>query len=245
MLTINNKWSVVVLAILSVFAVVTPAFASAPPDATLYTTYFMNGATVVLTVCGSTQQSSGCYGGGVLGPFVRLGALIEGNESVDLTTNTVTRYIYALDIATGANSDGVNLYAYKKTDTITATFDTVVVTLVSTISLPLTGGSAASASMAANAKFLFIGTNRSPYSVSLRKSNYAVVKSGSFTPPIPVTAITADKYGYVTVTFGKFSGFDVENGSVVYGPDGSVKQSGGGASFMLNTNQAILPPTFP
>jgi hypothetical protein len=236
---------VAALIILLAVSVSVPAAASAPIDATLYTTYNLNGTTVDLSVCGSTQESSGCYGGGTLGPFVRLGALIEGNPSTNLTTNTVTRYIYALDVAAGTNSDGVDLYIYKKTDVITPTFDNVSVTLFKTVSLPLPGGSSVSASMAANAKFLFIGTNRGAHSVSVQKSNFAIVESGAFTPPIPVTAITADQYGYVTVTFGKFSGFDVENGSVVYGPDGSVQQSGGGASFMLNTNQAVLPTTFP
>jgi hypothetical protein len=245
MLKIGNQFLLRASIILWTLTVAVPASASAPPDATLYTTYQTNGATVDLTVCGSTQQSSGCYGGGILGPFVRLGALIEGNPSVNLSTNTVTRYIYALDVAAGTNSDGVDLYIYKKTDVITATFDNVTVSLFKTVSLPLPGGSSVSASMAANAKFLFIGTNRGAHSVSVQKSNFAIVESGAFSPPIPVTAITADQYGYVTVTFGKFSGFDVNNGSVVYGPDGSVQQSGGGASFTLNTNQAVLPTTFP
>jgi hypothetical protein len=245
MLRIGNKLPAMAWIILLALTVVVPASASGPPDATLYTTYQMNGTTVDLSVCGSLQDSSGCYGGGTLGPFVRLGALIEGNPSVDLATNTVTRCIYALDIAAGSNSDGVDLYVYKKTDTITATYDTVVVTLIETVSLPLTGGSAASASMAANAKFLFIGTNRSTQAVSVQKSNFAIVELGGFFPPIPVTAITADQYGYVTVTFGKFSGFDVENGFNVYGPDGTVQESGGGASFMLSTVEAVLPTTFP
>ena len=245
MLKIGNQLQGMAWTICLALAVAIPASASGPLDATLYSTYQINGATVDLTVCGSTQQSSGCYGGGILGPFVRLGALIEGNQSVHPATNTVTRYIYALDLAAGSNSDGVKLYVYKRSDTITSTFDTVNVALFKTVSLPLTGGSAASASMAANTKFLFIGTNQSTQAVRLQKSNFAIVQSGNFSPPIPVTAITADKYGYVTVTFGKFSGFDVDNGMIVYGPDGSVREDGGGASFMLSTDQAVLPTTFP
>ena len=233
--------SIILLAV----SVSVPAAASAPIDATLYTTYSLNGTTVDLTVCGSTQDSSGCYGTGTLGPFGRLGALIEGNPATNLTTNTVTRYIYALDIAAGTKSDGVDLYVYKKTDVITSTFDTVTVTLFKRVSLPLTGSTTASASMAANPKFLFIGTNQSTQAVRVQKSNLAIVQLGGFLPPIPVTAITADQYGYVTVTFGEFFGFDVDNGTNVYGPDGSLGQSGGGASFMLNTSQAALPTTFP
>ncbi len=33
-----------------------------PPDANLYTTYYLNGNQVELSVCGSTEQSGGCYG---------------------------------------------------------------------------------------------------------------------------------------------------------------------------------------
>jgi len=231
--------------ILLVVSVSIRASASGPIDATLYTTYSLNGTTVLLSVCGSLPDSSGCYGGGDLGPFVLLGALIEGSPSVNQKTNTVTRYIYALDIAAGTNGNGVDLYVYKKTDAITSTFDTVTVSLFKTISLPLSGGSSASASMAANAKYLFIGTNQSTQAAIVKKSNFAITQSGSFEPPIPVTAITGDAYGYVTVAFGDFFGFDVDSGEIVYGPDGTAGQDGGGAVFMLNTVQAILPPTLP
>jgi hypothetical protein len=94
----------------------------------LYRTYRMNGTSVGLTVCGSTQQSPGCDGSGTLGPFVRLGALIEGNQTIKPATNTVTRCIYALEIAAGTNSDEVVSYVYRKTDTITPASDAVTVT---------------------------------------------------------------------------------------------------------------------
>jgi hypothetical protein len=242
---ISFQCPVAALVILFAVSVPVPAAATGPIDATLYTTYNLNGTTVDFSVCGSTQESSGCYGGGTLGPFVRLGALIEGNPSTNLETNTVTRFIYALDIAAGTNSDGVALYVYKKTDAITSTFDTVTVTLFKTVALPLTGGSTASASMAANAKFLFIGTNQSTQAVRLQKSNFAILESGNFSPPIPVTAITSNAYGYVTVTFGDFSGLDVDNGFIVYAPDGNTQQDGGGAPFMLGTQQAVLPTALP
>jgi hypothetical protein len=180
---ISSPFPVTAWTILLAVTLAVPAYASTAPDAGLYTTYALNGATVDLTVCGSLLESSGCYGGGELGPFVRLGALIEGLPSFTPKTTTVTRYIYALDVATGTNSDGVELYVYKKTDTITSTYDTVVVTLFKTVSLPLSGGKTVTALMAANAQFLFIGTNESTQSVSVQKSNFAVVESGSFTPP--------------------------------------------------------------
>ncbi len=97
--------------------------------------------------------------------------------------------------------------------------------------------------MAANNKFLFIGTNQTPNGLEVQKVTFAITEIGGFSPPINVTAITADKYGYVTLTFGSFSGG--ENGFVVIGPDGFGREDGGGASFMLNTVQAILPSTLP
>src|SRR6266849_8583252 len=56
---------------------------SAPVDQTLYTRYdiYTGSPFVDYCVCGSTQQSSGCYSCGNLGPFGKVGALIEGNPS--------------------------------------------------------------------------------------------------------------------------------------------------------------------
>ena len=220
-----------------------PAFA-AEPDSTLFTTYTIDTAdkSVSFTVCGSLPGSSGCYGGGSLGPFGKVGALIEGIEAVNLTLNKVTRFIYVLDIATGTSKTGVTLFVYKKTDTITSTFDTVSVSLLKTVSLPIMGGTSAHASMAANPNFLFIGTNKSPNAIVMKKTNLTFTGVGGFSPPINVAAITADKYGYVTVTFGSNAG---TSGFIVFGPDGTSREDGGGAPFMLGTTQAFLPYTLP
>lgn len=222
-----------------------PAASGSPIDATLFTTYTIDSAhtNVSWLVCGSTQNTSGCYASGNLGPFGKVGALMEGNPKTDLSTNTVTRAIYVLDIASGSNLNEVELSVYTKTDTITPDFDTVSVTLSKTVSLPLVGGTSAGASMAANNKFLFIGTNRSPEGVELNKRTLSISQFGGFSPPINVSAITADQYGYVTATFGSFTGG--ESGFIVFGPDGSLQEDGGGADFMLNTVQAVLPSTLP
>jgi hypothetical protein len=172
---IRKQWLLAASIILWVLSATVPAGASGPPDSTLFTTYIINTGhtSVSWVVCGSTQQSSGCYGS-----------------------------------------------AYKKTDTVSSTFDTVTVTLSKTVSLPLVGGSSALASMAANNKFLFVGTNQSPQAVEIQKGNFAITQIGGFSPPMNVTAITTDKYGYVIVTFGSFGGG--ENGFVVLGPDQTV-----------------------
>jgi len=213
-----------------------PAAPAAPIDATLYTKYNTDRAhtSVNWNVCGSLPGSSGCYGSGTLGPFGMAGALLEGEPTTDLTMNTVTRAIYILDIASGPNQNEVVLYVYTKVDTITTDSDTVTVTLSQTISLPLVSGLA---SMAANNQFLFIGTDRSPYAVEINKQTFSVTQLGGFNPPIPVTGITADEYGYATVSFGGFN--SLHSAFIVVGPDGSDEEDGVGSQVMLNTNQAV------
>ena len=214
-----------------------------PPDATLYTTYSTSAHTVSLEVCGSLPGSSGCYGGASLGPFGKVGALLEGEPTVNLNLHTVTRAIYVVDIASGTNQNEVVLDVYTKVDTITTSFDTVTVTLLRTISLPLVGGATVQTSMAANKKFLFIGTSRTTNAVEINKHSFSIAQLGGFSPPINVSAITADKYGYVTLSFGSFRGID--NAFIVVDPNGSSLEDGGGSQLMLNTVQAVLPSTLP
>ncbi|HZR55351.1 MAG TPA: hypothetical protein VFA74_00640 [Terriglobales bacterium] len=241
----SNQLLLALLAALSAFITTIPAGAqnATAPDATLYTSYNIssNLQTVNWSVCGSTQQSEGCYASGSLGPFGTTGALIEGNPAT--RGDTITRTIYIVDIASGSNASGVTLYVYKKIDTVMPSFDTVTVTLTKTVDLPLVGGTGALCSMAANGHFLFIGTNKSSQAVRVQKSNYALTQLGGFSPPINVTAITANSRGYVTVSFGGFSGG--ENGNYIFGPNGQGEGDGGGASFMLNTVGAVLPSTLP
>lgn len=213
-----------------------------PPDAGLYTSYFFDSGFQNLTwiVCGSTQQSEGCFDSGSLGPFGNVGAMLESDPIVN--ANTVTRAIYIVD----SNSNGgVQLYVYKKTDVVTASFDTTTVTLIKNIPLPLSGGSTVSCSMAANKQFLFIGTNQSPQAVEVQKSNLRVSSIGGFSPPVNVTSITSNSYGYVTVTFGGFTGG--ESGFYQFAPNGEGVGDGGGAWFMLDTALGVstsnLPPS--
>lgn len=101
-------------------------------------------------------------------------------------------------------------------------FDTVTVKLINTIDLPLLGGTRVKTTMAANKQYLFIGTNKSPFAVRVQKRNLDVIQVG-FSPPINVSAITSDQYGYVTVTFGTVSG---ESGFYLFGPDGNLQEDG-------------------
>jgi hypothetical protein len=207
-----------------------------PIDSALFTTYESNGNNNIGWVtCGSTKNTSGCYGAGTLGPFNRVCGVMEG-EPVTVG-NTVTRSIYVLD--GGSNTGSISLNVFKKTDVITNNSDTVSITPSKKLTLPLTGGSNAACAMAANTGFIFVGTNASPNAVKVNKLTYSLTQLGGFSPPLPVTAITANDYGYVTVTqeaATQGSGFSV------YGPNGMLQEDGGGAPFMPNTKNAHLLP---
>lgn len=216
-----------------------------PIDSTLFTTYTLgsNNTSVYWLVCGSTTESDGCYGDGTMGPFGKVGALLEGSPSYDDTTSTVTRAIYVVDVASGKNSADVDLYVYKKTDVISSTNDNVSVLLKDTITLPLKGGINALTFMAANSDYVFIGTNRTAYAVLVAKKGFAITQTPGFSPPLNVSAITADPYGFVTVTSGSF--VTGATGFYTYPPNSTTyTEDGGGARLMLNTTQAVLPSTF-
>src|SRR6266568_1556933 len=176
-----------------------PAAPAATIDATLYTRYHTdpNQTIVDWNVCGSLPGSSGCYGSGTLGPFGKVGALMEGEPKTDRIANTVTRAIYVLDYKSGPTQNEVVLYVYTKVDKITTDSDTVTVTLSQTITLPLVGDFPAQTSMAANKQFLFIGTDLSPQAVMIDKRTFTVTQLVGF-PPINLFAVTANPYGYVT-----------------------------------------------
>ena len=236
MKTITN----IIYAALALFAFACFAPAAAI-DATLYTRYHTdpNQTIVDWNVCGSLPSSSGCYSSGTLGPFGKVGALMEGEPKTDRIANTVTRAIYVLEIASGPNQNEVVLYVYTKVDTITTDSDTVTVTLSQTISLPLVGGISNGpnqTSMAANKQFLFIGTSQSPLAVEINKRTFSVTQL-SVSPPVNISSITANDYGYATLSFGSFNSSDTA--FIVVGPDGTTVEDGDGSQVMLNTDQAI------
>jgi hypothetical protein len=223
----------------------TAAVPPAPPDATLYNSYVPSVGYQNITwfVCGSTQTTEGCYASGTLGPFGTAGAMIEGNASANLTTGTVTRAIYVVDTATGSAGNGVTLYVYKQVETVTSSTVTVTITLTRTVPLPLVGGSSSLCSIAANNLFLFIGTDQSPYVLRVQKGNLAMAQFGGFEPPMNVSSVTSDKYGFVTATFGGFT--SSQNGFIQFAPNGNSVGGGGGAWFMLNTMEGISTSTLP
>lgn len=226
-----------------------PVLATAvPPDGTLFTTYYpVNGySSISWSVCGSTQQSEGCYSSGSLGPFGHAGAILEGGETVTesavIGTSEVTRNIYVVDDADG-NGSAVKLYVYLKTDEVGPAYDTATVSLVNSVSLPLQGGVGAKTFIAGNDGYLFVGTSKSASAVEIQKSTLQTAQVGGFSPPMNVSSITADKYGYVTVSFGGTSAGG--SGFYTFDPNGSGVEDGGGFNFMAGTQNGFSTADLP
>lgn len=93
--------------------------------------------------------------------------------------------------------------------------------------------------MAANPKFLFVGTDQNGIVAQVTKTNLTVKQLGGVNPVLG--AITADNFGYVTVTWGP-SGSPSYN---IFAPNGGQQFAGGGGEVTLNTIQAIQPSAVP
>ena len=230
------------LCVLAFFGGVLPAQAAL--DSTLSTNYSINplAKTIDWVVCGSLPGSSGCFGGGSIGPFGKIGAMLEGAPSINNAKGTVTRFVYVLDVAAGPNGNQVQLDIFKKVDTFSGGSDSITMTSFNTVTLPLTGGASTSASMAANKTFLYFGTNRDQLAVQVKKSTFAITQFSVISGSLTVSSITSDPYGFVTVTWGPSGG---SNGFVTIDPTGRPTVEGGGTPFALNTTQATIPSTLP
>ncbi len=195
-------------------------------DSGLFTTYttYTAKTTLYWVVCGSIGTSEGCYSAGQLGPFGQIGSIVESAKVIDIREGTVTRFLYVVDQAYGSGQNGVALYVYQRIDTIASGNDHTTFTLKKTISLPLVGGSQAIVFLAANKVYLVIGTSNSTVPVEINKRTYVITQL-TIISQTPIS-ITADNYGYVTVTSA--------NSFVVVGPDGALREDGGGSPFTIN-----------
>jgi len=195
-------------------------------DSGLFTTYTTNNSKTTLywVVCGSIPPAIGCYTSGQLGTFGEIGSIVEGTKSYNNTTGTITRHLYVIDQAIGSGQNKVVLNDYKRVDTIVNSFDTTKFTLVKRVLLPLTGGNSALVFVGANNSYLVIGTSMTAIPVKVQKSTLAVT-SLNIISEIPIS-ITADNYGFITVTSA--------NSFFVVGPNGALEEDGGGSPFTVN-----------
>lgn len=216
-----------------------PSEAGAPPDQNLLAQYSFDNAysNVYFSVCGSLPGSSGCYGGGTLGPFGHAGALIEGDEVTSMNGTVVKRNIYVLDDKAGGT--GVKLYTYERTDNINGASDSVSVSLLGATTIPLIGGDNVRSYMAADTNYLFIGTSLSQSAQRIGKFDDTVQALGGFSgsEPLYVSAITTSKSGAVIVTYSDNSG--KSTGFYAYDADGNFSGDGGGADYLVNTASAL------
>ncbi len=237
---VRSHCSIFIALAFIMLAIALPAHAqNRLPDSTLYTAYFVIQPPTELhwVTCGSLPLTEGCYGSGGLGPFTNACAVVQ-SVPVAVNSFTVIRYIYVLD--TGSSPSGMTLTAYKRTDTVSQTNDTISITTQAVVPLPaLVGGSGVTCSMAQNPTNVFAGTNPGTTAVAINKSTYGVGLAGLFTGP--VTAITADSYGYVTIDQNQ----NGSHGNTVYAPNGQLESDGGGAYFMINPIDAVNPANYP
>lgn len=202
-------------------------------DSGLFTTYTNNDAKTTLfwIVCGSIPPGEGCYSSGQLGPFGKIGSIVENGKNYNLTAGTVSRLVYIIDQAYGPTGTGVALYVYKRVDTIFEATDTTTFTLQKTVSLPLAGGNSALIFVGANSGYLVVGSSLSPTTFEVKKGSY-VVTPLTIISGTPIS-ITPDNYGFITVT--------LTEGFFVIGPNGALQEDGGGSPFSVNTLLGTRP----
>jgi len=210
--------------------------AAAPPDQTLYTTYTLgqNSQSIGYLVCGSTVETFGCYTSGSLGPFGRVGAVIQGH--IGHAGDFAVRDIYVIDVASGTGGTGVTLSVWRKTDTVSASSDSVQVEFVRSVPLPLTGGALANCYVVGTTSFLYIGTDQGGTAVQVRKSNYELNPIGGGGGGA-ITSITATDEGYVAISYGGPN--EIGAGFQSFDPTGAALQVGGGYSVFLNSRVGL------
>ncbi len=217
----------------------TPGRSSTPVDENLYTTYTVgdNSQSIGYVVCGSTEEAFGCFASGSIEPFGRVGAFIQGKASP--SGDVVTREIYVIDVESGTDRNGVTLSEWKKTDTVSASSDSVELTFIRSVSLPLTGGHKANCYLVGTNSFLYVGTDQGAIAVQVRKSNLELNPIGGVGGN-SISGITVTDEDYVAISYGgpnelgaSFQSFD---------PAGSLSAVGGGYSVFLNSRIGL--PTF-
>jgi hypothetical protein len=207
----------------------------------LYNTYSTNAARTRISslTCGATRTTSGCYGFADLGTFRRACAMVTTtiDQKQENGATTYRRQVIVMDKG-AVNGAKVTLSIFRETQTIDATDDVTLNTAKrKTLTLPLVGGPSASCYLARNGAGFYVGTNKNPNAV-LVSNDLSMTTLPGFSPPIPVASINAMQGGYVTVTHkgGTLDGF------YMFRNDGSLEEDGGGAQFVVGTQNGALIP---
>ncbi len=204
--------------------------ARAQQDSYNFTTYNISPTAISWITCGSTPESSGCFGSGQFGPFGRVCAVLEGK--LETHGGTARQPVYVMDSDVG-NAGKVALDVYRKTVVTTQSTITTTFTLTKSLNLPLTGGATVTCQAAANKAVIAAGTGSSTAAALIDKKTLAVSSYGGFSPPEDVTSIIVDAQGYLSINF--------TDGFYLLDPSGQSIEDGGGNAIVIPGDNAYIP----
>jgi hypothetical protein len=210
-------------------------------DAAFFTIYDfdLDYKTISFSLCDTNPGGVGCSNAQSLGPFGRVGSMVEGYPTT--VGNVVTRNLYVVDVAAGSTGFEVHLSVYKKADTISEAGGTSTIKLTKTVTLPLLGGATAVSFMAADRDYVFVGTDQEGMAVKVHKNSLAITIVSVFGTG-KVFSITADDYGYVSVKAVQTDWKHIA--SWQFNPSGELVDTGG-SSVLLNSTTGYSTPTAP
>jgi len=229
---VNPMWSRVgVATILWLLSCCAATAKNTALDDGVFAMYNLSKTAVTISLCGSIDGGSGCFGFARMHPpFERACAVLEGLPSTN--GNVISRDIYILDERASA-SDVASLYVYTRTDTFSNGGDTLSVVQKAKVPLTfsgfnVTGGEGARCSMVASDVSVFAGTTASDHVGVVNKSTLGVTLTGGGGP---LVSLFVDERGYVSV--------DARDGFLIVTPDGRGAFSGGGHEFLVGTRRAL------
>jgi hypothetical protein len=196
------------------------------PDSGLYTYYYFNwGQWVAFSVCGTFEDTYGCYGGQEMtNAMEQPCAVLEG--PVSYKGNTIQRDFYVLDKRTTEGAEA-QLYVFHRTDTIIGDSYVVTASYTKTVALGFPGGVSATCSLAGNKPFIYVATNHTQQAAQVDRKSFSVTAvGGGSTPAQYVDAISSDDRGYIAIR----SSNSQFGGTVFFDPNGKWLGTWGAAS---------------
>jgi hypothetical protein len=220
----------------ALFALAVMPAAEALDAASLYTTYALSPDknTITWTTCGNAGPDSGCYGRGTFRPLTNPCAVMAGPTSV--SGNTVSQTVYVVEGGSASHRHAM-LDIFAKQDVVSGA-DKPSSKLVSQVDLGVRVGPNSVCFMAGGPRYLYVGTPLSTYAARFDTTTGKVsAQSADSDIPEPVSQITVDDRGYVSITWGTSPS---TNSIVTLSPRGGAVGFGGGSGFFLNQNAPLL-----
>ena len=224
----------------------TIAAATPPPDAGLFNGYVLSNGyrSVTLFVCGI--RSRNLRSSTARESWVRSGTWVRWSRAGRRHSGK-SSHSQHLRRGCGGGGSGTDalLYRYALTNTVQPPNDAVTYKLSKKITLPLTGGTNVRCSLASNACFLFVGTDKSTSVVRVAKNGLTLASFAGISYNPTVSAITADANGFVMVAFGgNAAGPAGASSSVLLGTSSVTAAACGSPCPRIKVyRQRIGPPT--